>query len=141
MIEIFHELVKTSGVERMTLSIQSISETRVAVVIQNVLGPEPKEPTENQRGLRQALAQAILVEGMAGEVDAKLDSLLFEYVRAVRPYAETLITNAKAAKEKVESAGGAAIAVGDGSDKVSDKKAAPPDTKVEEFTTDDAESL
>ncbi len=141
MIETLQELVKASGVERMTLSIQNTSEARVAVAIQCVLGPEPKEPAENQRELRQALAHPILVEGITGEVDAKLDSLLTEYVRAVRPHADALITNVKAAKDKVEKAGESVKAEGGGSVKESDKKAASTDTKTEEFTSDEADSL
>lgn len=142
MIETLQELVKASGVERMTLSIQNTSEARVAVTIQCVLGQEPKEPSESQRVLRQALAQPILVEGITGEVDAKLDGLLTEYVRAVRPYADALITNAKVAKEKVEKAGESVAAEGGSSAKESDKKAvASTDTKTEEFTSDEADSL
>lgn len=142
MIETLQELVKASGVERMTLSIQNTSEARVAVTIQCVLGQEPKEPSESQRVLRQALAQPILVEGITGEVDAKLDGLLTEYVRAVRPYADALITNTKVAKEKVEKAGESVAAEDGSSAKESDKKAvASTDTKTEEFTSDEADSL
>jgi hypothetical protein len=141
MIETLQELVKASGVERMTLSIQNTSEARVAVAIQCVLGQEPKEPSDIQRVLRQALAQPILVEGITGEVDAKLDSLLTEYVRAVRPHADSLITNVKVAKDKVERAGASVKADSDNSTEEGDKKSLSPDAKVEEFATNEAESL
>jgi PRTRC genetic system protein E len=98
MIETLFELVKASGVDRMNLSIQSSQGERATVCIQCILGEEPKDATDEQRELRQALAKPIVVEGMVGEVDAKLDDILTGYVRAAAPLANELVTNVEQVK-------------------------------------------
>lgn len=98
MIETLFELVKASGVDRMNLSIQSSQGDRAAVCIQCILGEEPKDATDEQRELRQALAKPIVVEGVVGEVDAKLDEMITGYVRTAAPLANELVTNVEQAK-------------------------------------------
>lgn len=104
MIETLFELVKTSGVDRMNLSIQSSQGERATVCIQCILGDEPKDATDSQRELRQALAKPILVEGVVGEVDAKLDDILTTYVRAAVPLTGDLVTNVEHVKSDLSKA-------------------------------------
>lgn len=142
MIENLNELVKNGGVKKMHLTIESTSQTRVAVTIQCILGAEPNDPSEEQRALRQALSQPILVEGITGEVDAKLDELLTDYVRTVTPHVDSLVTNVEIAKKQISAAGKSAKLkqkpIDGDTDSPSDKQSSEAD---EDFATDDASSL
>ncbi len=121
MIETLFDLLKVSAVERMNLSIQSAQGNRVGVCIQCILGAEPKDATEEQSELRRALAMPILIEGVVGEVDAKLDELLTGFVRAAAPLAGSLVTNVGEVKDGLDKAG---------------KKAAKEKTTVKETQTE-----
>lgn len=147
MIETLFDLVKCSGVERMNLSIQAAQGNRVAVCIQCILGAEPKEATEEQSELRRALAMPILIEGLVGEVDAKLDEIVTGFVRAAAPITKTLVTNVGHLKEDLAKAGkkaanakpadaGTTKEVGDDSGEVIEET-----RKEDEFSEDSAESL
>lgn len=104
MIETLFQLVRASGIERMNLSIQSSTGDRATVCVQCILGSEPKDATPEQRDLRHALAQPIAIEGLVGEVDAKLDEILTNYVKAATPLANSLITNIADVKSGLEKA-------------------------------------
>lgn len=142
MIEILHELVQASGIERINLSIQAESKSKVTVVVQSILGASPKDACDEQQQLREALAQPIVIRGVVGEVDAKLDSLLASYVRSVQPYATSIETSTEKAKEKVSKAGKEA-AKNKTSDKTtsSDSAAATTDAEAETFTSEETTSL
>ena len=141
MIETLNELVKTAGVERMNLSIQSTSDARVAVEIQSILGPEPKEASDDQKALRKALSTPILVEGITGEVDAKLDSLLTDYVRSVKPHADSLETNVEKAKQDVASASKTAKTKKAGKSESNVSAEETPAESADDFATNEAYSL
>lgn len=142
MIETLHELALASGIERMNLSIQADSKSKATVVVQCILGASPKDATEEQQNLREAFSQPIVIRGVVGEVDAKLDSLLTDYVRSVHPFTESIETSTEKAKEKVAKAGKEAAKTKGG------EQAAPPDTSTkaadddsESFTSEDTTSL
>jgi len=156
MIETLFELVKASGVDRMNLSIQSSQGERATVCIQCILGEEPKDATEEQRELRQALAKPIVVEGVVGEVDAKLDDILTGYVRTAAPLANELVTNVeqvkgdlakadkKVAKAKAKAAQkptAATTGTEDDLDADAEADAEEQQEQEEEFNPDSAESL
>ena len=148
MIETLNELANASGVQRLMLSIQPMSETRVAVTIQSILGAEPDNPSEDQVKLRQALAAPVVVEGITGEVDAKIEQILADYVQSVRPKADRLVTNIEKVKESVAVAGSADSgesekADGDsksGEASKNDQEDSPKD-ESDRYASDDAESL
>lgn len=104
MIETLQQLVQAANVERLNLSIQAVSETRTAVVVQAILRPEPNDSSDEQRRLRKALSQPIMVEGLTGEVDATFDRILTKHVEAVRLPLSTLVTNAEKVAEDVAKA-------------------------------------
>ena len=142
MIETLHELALASGIERMNLSIQADSKSNATVVVQCILGASPKDATEEQQNLREAFSQPIVIRGVVGEVDAKLDSLLTDYVRSVQPFTESIETSTEKAKEKVAKAGKEAAKTKGG------EQAAPPDSSTkaadddsESFTSEDTTSL
>jgi len=156
MIETLFELVKASGVDRMNLSIQSSQGERATICIQCILGEEPKDATEEQRELRQALAKPIVVEGVVGEVDAKLDDILTGYVRTAAPLANELVTNVeqvkgdlakadkKVAKAKAKAAQkptAATTGTEDDLDADAEADAEEQQEQEEEFNPDSAESL
>ncbi|RYY74517.1 MAG: hypothetical protein EOO52_13210 [Gammaproteobacteria bacterium] len=101
MIENLFQLVQSAGVERLHLSIQPSKRERVAVCIQCILGDEPDKATEDQQSLRQALSVPIIIEGIAGEVDAKLDVILNDYVKKAVPLSDRLLTNADQVKREL----------------------------------------
>lgn len=142
MIETLHELALASGIERMNLSIQAESESKATVVVQCIFGASPKDATDEQQNLREALSQPIVIRGVVGEVDAKLDSLLTDYVRSVQPFAESIETSTEKAKEKVTKAGKEAAKT-----KGSEQAASPDastkaaDDDSESFTSEDTTSL
>lgn len=142
MIETLHELTLTSGIERMNLSIQADSESRTTVVVQCILGAAPKDATDEQQKLREALSQPIVLRGVVGEVDAKLDSLLTDYVRSVLPFAESIETSTDKAKEKVTKAGKEAARTKGGDDAVSSETSTnATDEETESFSSEDTTSL
>lgn len=104
MIETLQAIVESANVERLNLSIQTVSESRTAVIVQAILRPEPDKASDDQRRLRKALASPIMVEGLTGEVDAKLDSILTKYVESVRLPMQTLVTNVDKVAEDVAEA-------------------------------------
>lgn len=140
MIETLSQLAASSGISRLTVSIQPQSESRVAVTIQSILGAEPPTPTEAQKKLRMALAQPVLIDGLPGEIDAKIESILDDYLGRVRPHADGLKTNAEEAAKAVEKAGAEAAK------EKAEEKGEPSATKAEqpkpdEFTSPDTDSL
>lgn len=142
MIETLHELALASGIERMNLSIQAESESKATVVVQCILGASPKDATEEQQKLREALSQPIVIRGVVGEVDAKLDSLLTDYVRSVQPFAESIETSTEKAKEKVTKAGKEAAKTKGGELAASpDASTKAADDDSESFTSEDTTSL
>ncbi len=142
MIETLHELALASGIERMNLSIQAESESKATVVVQCILGTSPKDATDEQQKLREALSQPIVIRGVVGEVDAKLDSLLTDYVRSVQPFAESIETSTEKAKEKVTKAGKEAAKTKGGEQAASpDASTKAADDDSESFTSEDTISL
>lgn len=142
MIETLHELALASGIERMNLSIQADSKSKATVVVQCILGASPKDATEEQQNLREAFSQPIVIRGVVGEVDAKLDSLLTDYVRSVQPFAESIETSTDKAKEKIAKAGKeAAKAKGDDETASTDASVKVTDDDSETFTSEDTTSL
>jgi PRTRC genetic system protein E len=106
MIEQLSELVSASGVSRMNLSIQNEGGSdQVAVVIQCVLGQAPENASDQQKALRAALAMPITVSGYVGEVDVKLEEMLYQYVHKVKPVLNSLTTNIEKVIEKTDAAG------------------------------------
>lgn len=144
MIETLFQLVKSSGVDRMNLSIQSIQGERASVCIQCILGDEPEKPSEDQRVLREALSRPIVVEGVVGEVDAKLDELLTAFVKQAAPLASALVTNVAQVKDKLSGAA-KAVAKAKATDKPKDDGGAVAPKEAEhqdeEFDADSAQSL
>lgn len=110
MIELFHELAIASGISRMNISIQAISKSNVAVVIQAVLESAPENLSQEQQSLREALASPIIVKGLAGEVEARLDALLSDYVSSIKPLADSLEVQVEKNISKTESAAKSATA-------------------------------
>lgn len=142
MIETLHELTLASGIERMNLSIQADSKSKATVVVQCILGAAPKDATDEQQKLREALSQPIVIRGVVGEVDAKLDSLLTDYVRSVQPFAESIETSTEKAKEKVTKAGKEATKTKGGDDAASTEASSnATDEEAASFTSEDTTSL
>tara|TARA_R110002072_G_scaffold298269_2_gene471972 strand:+ start:21716 stop:22147 length:432 start_codon:yes stop_codon:yes gene_type:complete len=101
VIEQLSQLVSAAGVERMNLSIQSHGNNdQVDVVIQCVFGREPEKSTGEQKKLRSVLSTPIRVSGYVGEVDVKLDDLLYRYVHSVKPSLDQLTTDIEAIADK-----------------------------------------
>ena len=110
VIEQLSQLVSSAGVERMNLSIQNHGNNdQVDVVIQCVFGREPEKSTGEQRKLRSVLSTPIRVSGYVGEVDVKLDDLLYKYVYSVKPSLDQLTTDIEAIADKANVVQGDAI--------------------------------
>lgn len=141
MIECLHELANSAGVQRINISIQAASNQKVAVVIQSILGAEPNNPSEQQSALREALAMPISIEGLAGEVEAKLDSLLSNHVASIKPHADSLEVQMEKSTAKASKANKKdATEESDAEVKPSDETKGD-NNKENDFSSEEADSL
>ncbi len=141
MIECLHELATSAGVQRINISIQAASNQKVGVVIQSILGAAPQNLTEEQNALREALAMPISIEGLAGEVEAKLDSLLSDHVASVKPHADSLEVQLEKSKANVKKACNKDSAGSSESDDSTKEVTENVSDQESDFSSDDAESL
>tara|TARA_Y100000052_G_C2931533_1_gene74645 strand:+ start:477 stop:908 length:432 start_codon:yes stop_codon:yes gene_type:complete len=143
MFEELHELLKASSVSRLSIGLESITDVRVAVTIQAILGQEPADVTDEQRRLRGALSMPLRIEGHAGEVDANIERLVDDYVSTVRPKADLLTTNIDTVKEGActETGVGSKSKNGDGREATSADAVAPSDLDDVADINVDADSL
>lgn len=144
MFESLHELVKTASVDRISISMESQSKSRITVTIQSILGAAPKDASDEQVKLRHALSMPICIEGNAGEIDANVEGLLDDYIATVRPKADVLKTNA----HKVAGAAATADAIaseGESIESTNDLKNetndAPAKQAEPEFTSEEIDCL
>lgn len=144
MFESLHELVKTASVDRISISMESQSESRITVTIQSILGAAPNDASDEQVKLRHALSMPICIVGNAGEIDANVEGLLDGYIATVRPKADALKTNA----HKVAGAAATADVIaseGESTESINDLKNetddAPAKQSEPEFTSEEIDCL
>ena len=80
MIELLQPLIKKNGVASITFTVSALPNDQVSVVIQPVLGEEPKDCDDDMRKIRTALSSPIVTTGYVGEVDAHLTKTLEQYI-------------------------------------------------------------
>lgn len=149
MFEELKELAVAGGIDRFVISLNASSADAISVSVQSILGAAPSAPTPEQAKIREALSQPLMVSGTAGEVDARMDSLLTEYVTSIRPTASLYKTNLPDVDKAVAAAEAATAvkpekkAAAKKTTKTESEPAAPSDelTGLDKFTSGDADSL
>ncbi len=105
MIEILHDLANQAGLNKVSVQIQATSNSTAAVSIQCIPHPLKDDATDAQKKLRDTLAMPIALTGIAGEVEAKLDNLLLDYLKTVKPHAASLDVQLNKIDDALKSSG------------------------------------
>ena len=103
MIEILHDLAAQAGLNKVSVQIQAKSNSTAAVTIQCIPHPLKEGATDAQKKLRDALATPIALTGIAGEVEARLDTLLLDYLKTVKPHVASLDVQLDKIEESLKS--------------------------------------
>jgi hypothetical protein len=103
MIEEQLKFASLNGVKNLTLTINDLGGGSVQLVNQCVLHPATGKENEQQMKVRSALSKAIVIDGYAGEVDAKYSGLLSEYIDNAAKACSTLTSNMESASQELDN--------------------------------------